>query len=95
MSEGSGPLTGFSEEFLFDPNFSGKDFWCAEYVDCTANNAMMLSFTILEIFLYRVNVFGFRGGGVENTIVGHLRGFRSVYFLTQIFSEKTFGLRNT
>ena len=58
---GSGPLTGFSEELLFDPNFSGKDFWYAEYVDCTANNAMMLSFTILDIFLHRVNVFGFRG----------------------------------
>jgi hypothetical protein len=53
---GSGPLTGFSECFLFDPNFSGKDFWCAEYVDCTAENAMMLSLKILEIFFRRVNV---------------------------------------
>ena len=86
------PFTGVLGVGFFDPNFFGKDFWCAEYVYCTANNAMMLLFAILEIFLYRVNVFGFRGGSVENTVAGHLRGFRSVFFLTTIFSEKTFGV---
>ncbi len=89
------PFTGVLRVGFFGPNFSAKDFWCAEYVDCTANNAMMLSFTILEIFFYRVNVFGFRGESVENTVAGHLRGFRSNFFLTQCFSEKTFVVRNT
>ncbi len=92
---GSGPPTGFSECFLFDPNFFGKDFWCAAYVDCAANNAIVFSFAILEIFLYRVNVFGFRGESVENTVAGHLRGFRSVFFMTPIFPEETLGVRNT
>ncbi len=92
---GRWPFTGVLGVGFFDPNFSGKDFWCAEYVDCTANNAMMLSFTILEIFLYRVNVSGFRGESVENTVVAHLRGFRRNCFLTLIFPEKTFGVRHT
>ena len=89
------PFTGVLGVGFFDPNFSGKDFWCAEYVDYTANNAIMLSFAILDIFLHRVNASGFRGDGVENTVLGHLWGFRSDFFWTQIFSEKTFGVRNT
>ncbi len=89
------PFTGVLGVGFFDPNFSGKDFWYAEYVDCTADNAMMLSFTILDVFLYRVNVSGFGGESMENAVAGRLRGFRSVFFLTQIFPEKTFGVRNT
>ncbi len=57
----AGHLRGFRGNFFLTPIFSGKDFWCAEYVDCTAKNAMMLSFTILEVILDRVNVFGLRG----------------------------------
>ncbi len=44
---GGGQYTGVLGVGFFDPNFSGKDFCCAEDVDCTANNAMMLLFTIL------------------------------------------------
>jgi hypothetical protein len=90
-----GHLRGIRSVFFLTQVFAGKDFWCAEYVDCNAKNAMMFLFTISDIFLHRVNVSGFGGESVENTIAGHLRGFRSVFFLTQTFPEKTFGVRNT
>jgi hypothetical protein len=85
---GSGPLTGYSEELLFDPNFFGKDFWCAGYVDCAANNGMMLSFTILDIFLHRVNVFGFKGGERGKHGSGPLTGFSECLFFDPKFFRK-------
>ncbi len=45
-------FTGVLGVCFLDPNFSGKNFWCAGYVDYTANNAMVLSFAILDIFLH-------------------------------------------